>query len=710
MKRTFAPACAMVIIEAMLSLQGAGAAETGNGERELRSGAVEGLAAGDELLRGMDFTLGGITVTELGGGEDADLAALERVRDRERAAKDEGRESAILSESFQYQRKDSAMEQLVPDAVRQRSAPECGGGGQRTVTVRTEHVTHEEKICTVYWEHPACTLRRIISRTEEEITKGGSSAAVPGTVLRTASFPELSGTDPENVTFSPGKSTYLIEKPAPGNGWRALIACPGTAGCTVTAKVRRLSWRPEMSPSDTLCAPLEGESVSWSCIREFTADDPALSGFAPPEGALYEGGDGRGGVCLEAAAAFSGREVPDRSDECGSDIEGCALVRSSCVEGTELPNGECGELEKVYSCESKTYTDEKRTVTDGSDCSVPCYGTECVRETARESGSDLAKASAIGEAALGADADMSCEGGRCTVFSGSKRGCSRKAGGLVNCCKKGGSARLTDYMDMYSGVRDILRREKSREGGKDALWSGDVTGEESVTEAPVSSGTDSADAGTPEREGDSSTTKEASEEFRAKYGGSSAEKLFSSDGTSFRKGRSQTMPSLMDAFEDFGLKSIFGRLLSCPEDDLKATTRAVSRSCHYLGSWCSRKVLGVCLKRRRSWCCFSSPLARIVQEQGRAQLGRSFGSARHPECRGFTMEELGMLDWDSMDLSEWVEIERETGHYPDEESAAKAGDNLGTDLYERSFSRAEAAAAKLDAAAESGGSMEELSR
>lgn len=132
MKRTFAPACAMVIIEAMLSLQGAGAAETGNGERELRSGAAEGLAAGDELLRGMDLSLSGITVTELGGGENADLAALEGVRDKESAAKDEGRASAILSESFQYQRKDSAMEQLVPDAVRQRSAPECGGGGQRT--------------------------------------------------------------------------------------------------------------------------------------------------------------------------------------------------------------------------------------------------------------------------------------------------------------------------------------------------------------------------------------------------------------------------------------------------------------------------------------------------------------------------------------------------------------------------------------------------
>ena len=169
------------------------------------------------------------------------------------------------------------------------------------------------------------------------------------------------------------------------------------------------------------------------------------------------------------------------------------------------------------------------------------------------------------------------------------------------------------------------------------------------------------------------------------------------------------MPSLMAAFGEFGLKNIFGDLLSCPEDDLRATTSAVSRSCHYLGSYCSRKVLGVCLKRRSSWCCFSSPLARIVQEQGRAQLGRSFGSARHPECRGFTVEELGALDWDAMNLSEWTEIERETGHYPDEESAAKAGENLGTGLYDRSFRRAEAAAAKLDAAAESGRSMEDLS-
>jgi|GEM_PF-6432636 len=54
------------------------------------------------------------------------------------------------------------------------------------------------------------------------------------------------------------------------------------------------------------------------------------------------------------------------------------------------------------------------------------------------------------------------------------------------------------------------------------------------------------------------------------------------------------------------------------------------------------------------WCCFPSKLGRIVQEQGRAQLGKSWGSAKHPDCSGFTIEELGLLKFDEMDLSEFL--------------------------------------------------------
>ncbi len=39
-------------------------------------------------------------------------------------------------------------------------------------------------------------------------------------------------------------------------------------------------------------------------------------------------------------------------------------------------------------------------------------------------------------------------------------------------------------------------------------------------------------------------------------------------------------------------------------------------------------------------------------EQGRAQLGKGWGSAESPDCSGFTPDELGRLQFDKMNLSE----------------------------------------------------------
>ncbi|WP_152079598.1 type-F conjugative transfer system mating-pair stabilization protein TraN, partial [Escherichia coli] len=60
-----------------------------------------------------------------------------------------------------------------------------------------------------------------------------------------------------------------------------------------------------------------------------------------------------------------------------------------------------------------------------------------------------------------------------------------------------------------------------------------------------------------------------------------------------------------------------------------------------VGEFCSKKVLGVCLQKKRSYCQFDSKLAQIVQQQGRnGQLRIGFGSAKHPDCRGITVDEL----------------------------------------------------------------------
>ena len=46
-------------------------------------------------------------------------------------------------------------------------------------------------------------------------------------------------------------------------------------------------------------------------------------------------------------------------------------------------------------------------------------------------------------------------------------------------------------------------------------------------------------------------------------------------------------------------------------------------------------------------------LARIINEQGRVQVGKSWGSAQGPDCAGFTIAELQSLDFAAMDLSEF---------------------------------------------------------
>ncbi|EAA2780229.1 type-F conjugative transfer system mating-pair stabilization protein TraN [Salmonella enterica] len=75
-----------------------------------------------------------------------------------------------------------------------------------------------------------------------------------------------------------------------------------------------------------------------------------------------------------------------------------------------------------------------------------------------------------------------------------------------------------------------------------------------------------------------------------------------------------------------------------------------------VGEFCSKKVLGVCLQKKRGYCQFDSKLAQIVQQQGRnGQLHISFGGAKHPDCRGITVDELQDIKFDRLDFTNFYE-------------------------------------------------------
>ncbi|HAS8352965.1 TPA: conjugal transfer protein TraN [Vibrio vulnificus] len=97
-------------------------------------------------------------------------------------------------------------------------------------------------------------------------------------------------------------------------------------------------------------------------------------------------------------------------------------------------------------------------------------------------------------------------------------------------------------------------------------------------------------------------------------------------------------------------------LAGCDSEE-KAIGKAKDRKLAvYVGTYCSKKVLGVCLQKKEGYCVFDSKLAKIVQEQGRSwQLGIGFGSGNNPDCRGISIEELQAIDFGRLNFADFYE-------------------------------------------------------
>jgi len=104
--------------------------------------------------------------------------------------------------------------------------------------------------------------------------------------------------------------------------------------------------------------------------------------------------------------------------------------------------------------------------------------------------------------------------------------------------------------------------------------------------------------------------------------------------------------------------------LECDPEEKKTALRNKAGICHFVGSYCQSKVLGVCVTKAQSYCCYVSKLARIINEQGREQINKPWTSGadpagqaysvERPNCTGFNQEELEKLDFSKLNLDEFV--------------------------------------------------------
>jgi len=111
--------------------------------------------------------------------------------------------------------------------------------------------------------------------------------------------------------------------------------------------------------------------------------------------------------------------------------------------------------------------------------------------------------------------------------------------------------------------------------------------------------------------------------------------------------------------EKSGVQEV-GFMEQCKADEqlLSKLRKENKNQCREIGEYCSQKLdllfTKICVQKKKSYCCFGSKLSRIIQEQGRSQLGIGWGSPESPQCRGFTPEEFQKIDFSKVDFGEFI--------------------------------------------------------
>ena len=125
-------------------------------------------------------------------------------------------------------------------------------------------------------------------------------------------------------------------------------------------------------------------------------------------------------------------------------------------------------------------------------------------------------------------------------------------------------------------------------------------------------------------------------------------------------------------------------LAQCDEEERALIEKVKAKLVVHVGTYCEHKtVLGVCLAKTRAYCAFRSRIGRLIQQQGRPQLGLSWGPAESPDCAGLTPEQLQQIDFSAIDLGEIADDMARSVQAPDKVKTRERMMQRIKDYYQR---------------------------
>ena len=396
----------------------------------------------------------------------------------------------------------------------------------------------------------------------------------------------------------------------------------------------------------------------------------------------------------------------------------CSFVKSECVDGAQGASGTCYVTEMTYDCgEDVEVTDTEAETTYECPGDIACMGNECIDTTHGVSNS-FAQVTALMNAMQYMTQDMECTGIEdeedknitCTVFGGEPGECKKAVGGMQNCCEPVPGIGLNEYIHLVKVTAKVNSAANSiaETGSMAGTIAGDLAGQwvslkgeaASVIKEGLSwisddfaSAFDNIGGFVTDVFGDSTSEGmiSALENQLKDYAKELLTDLFKEMGLPVAEGAGATTASGAATMIVEGAAMVFAvvswiytayvvanlivqLIYSCETEEYEMISQKQLGNCHKVGSYCKSKVLGMCIEKREVYCCFKSPLARIMNEQIRLQgdvLGVEFdgwGEPKNPKCSGIPLDRVGEVDWDRVDLSEWIAMLEATGNMPDDDS------------------------------------------
>lgn len=369
--------------------------------------------------------------------------------------------------------------------------------------------------------------------------------------------------------------------------------------------------------------------------------------------------------------------------------EGCVFDREVCVDGAfDAATNTCLAYSSIYKCGTQTVNLGGDVTTEMTyNCAATrCMGTECTKDSG-EKNTSFGQVNALLGNLNTVGQDGECDETGCKLFKGAPLECKTALGGLFDCCNQ--NIQGVNWMDyMKTGYATYKAAQMSGWVAEMPSITGVLTELATTAASTVSSLLSSAAVAPLEAAAVGSATAttsgisaafaglqqevmQAAAKFVGEVFGPAVESaIFSTTTTggvttTTLGGSGTLLGSMMTVFMwVYVVYLVLSIVFACEEPEFELAAKKQMKACHYVGTYCSSRALGVCYEVRQSWCCYSSALARIIQEQARLQI-LGWGTPEDPKCDALSPADIQAIDWERVDLSEYIAMETLAGIKPE---------------------------------------------